>query len=198
MWGNVLAEITAIHQAETETKRTKMEFLQNIAQFVNRHDLPTSLRTKIIKWARVKAEVRSSTEGTRDMIDKLPPDLQNSLVSHLYSKEVSTVPIFRYLQAETGDAPLVQKKVKSVKFFLSEVYAHLEYKMYMPGELLVDFSSAADRLLFFINSVVEVEFEHPTIERPNITLRGSYYVGKRPSTSAVSFSACIHIRLTRH
>jgi hypothetical protein len=151
LWGNVLAEITSIHQADNEEKRVKMEFLQNTAQFLIKNDCPARLRTQIIKWARINAEHKTEAEGKKDMIHKLPSDLQKGLVFHLYAKEVSTVPVFRFLQATTGsDGASVQK-------FLSSVFAHLEYKMYMPGEVLVNFSSPADRLIFFINSIVEVQ-----------------------------------------
>jgi hyperpolarization activated cyclic nucleotide-gated potassium channel 2 len=151
LWGNVLAEITSIHQADNEEKRVKMEFLQNTAQFLIKNDCPARLRTQIIKWARINAEHKTEAEGKKDMIHKLPSDLQKGLVFHLYAKEVSNVPVFRFLQATTGSDGV------SVKRFLSSVFAHLEYKMYMPGEVLVNFSSPADRLIFFINSIVEVQ-----------------------------------------
>ncbi len=151
LWGNVLAEITSIHQAENEEKQGKMEFLQNTAQFLIKNDCPARLRTQIIKWARINAEHKTDAEDKKDMIHKLPSDLQKGLVFHLYTKEVSNVTVFRFLQATTGSDGV------SVKKFLSSVFAHLEYKMYIPGEVLVNFSSPADRLIFFMNSIVVVQ-----------------------------------------
>ena len=183
VWGNLLAEINTIHEAQNEQAKQRMEVLQETAKFLVDNDCPSQLRIQIIRWARFNEDNKSEAEHKKDMIRKLPSDLQKGLVFHLYAKEVSKVPIFSFLQMKDSGNTSMNKTTRDLAStanhakFLGEVFSRLHYKMFMPDEVLVNFSDPADRLIFFIQSTVDVEFEHAVIERPMQTMKGTCYIG---------------------
>ena len=57
------------------------------------------MRTEIIQWTRFTEEHHDANVQKKKMIDGLPANLQKGLVRHLYSHEVSRVPVFAYIES---------------------------------------------------------------------------------------------------
>ena len=69
--------------------------------------------------------------------------------------------------------------------FLNEIFLQLAYKTYTPGEVLINFSDPPDELLIIVDGKVQVEFEHPSVQRHSIVLKeGS--VGRPPLPASSS------------
>jgi len=183
LWGNLLSEINTIHESQNKQESQKNEILQDTIKFLHDSECPKTLRMQIIRWARFNEEHSVAAARTKKIIKKLPSDLRKGLVLHLYGNEVSKVPIFAFLTMKescTNDASTDGANTKAQHHlkFLGDVYACLQYKMYMPGEVLVNFSDPADRLICFIQSIVDIDFDHAVAGRPKmLTLKGNTYIG---------------------
>ena len=63
------------------------------------------------------------------------------------------------------------------EIFVSDVFVLFEFKSYLPGDILVNFSDPADRFVIILSGKVLVEFEHPRFDRENMTLKTDMYFG---------------------
>ena len=97
----------------------------------------------------------------------LPKNLQVDLVRHLYSRVVSRVPLFAYLESVHDSCA---KADEMMERFVSHVFTLFEYKNYISGDILVNFNDPADRLVILMSGKVSVEFEHSQNDRARITL----------------------------
>jgi len=79
--------------------------------------------------------------------------------------------------------------------FLNEIFLQLQYETFTPGQVLLNFSDAADRLLIFVSGQVLVEFEHPTIVRPKMKLKDGDYIGDLAilGEDDWAMSTCFHL-----
>jgi len=151
-----------------------MEKVQKTLDFLMENECPRKLRTEIIQWTRFSEEHHDANEQKKVMIESLPANLQKGLVRHLYSREVSRVPVFAYIESvdehnEQHDA--IQEA------FLNNIFLLFQYKTYTPGEVIINFSDPADQLVIIVSGKVTVEFEHSTIHRNPLMLKDGDYVG---------------------
>jgi hypothetical protein len=85
--------------------------------------------------------------------------------------QVSRVPIFNRL------TNIFDNDHAIVRSFLSDIFLEFEYKMFSPGEALIKFSDPADRLICLVDGRVDIEFEHPNIQRDPLSLQRGDYIG---------------------
>jgi len=76
--------------------------------------------------------------------------------------QVSRVSVFAYIES-VDDIDTIVDAIQEK--FLNDVFVLFEYKTYTPGEILVNFSDGADKLIIFVSGKVDIEFEHPSIQR---------------------------------
>ena len=69
-------------------------------------------------------------------------DMQEATANH-----ISKVPLFAFIERVDDNN---EHHDELQEKFLNEIFVRLEYKTYTPGEILVNFSDAADRMLIFI------------------------------------------------
>ena len=98
-------------------------------------------------------------------------DLQKGLLHHFFFEDVSRVPIFNRL------SNIIDNDDEIVRRFLSDIFLKFEYKMFSPGEVLIKFSDPADRLICWVKDLVDIEFEHPRIQRNPVSLQRGDYIG---------------------
>ena len=191
IWGNLLAELGEIHASTSARHQEKMEKIQKTLEFLIENDCPRKLRTEIIQWTRFTEEHHDANVQKKKMIDGLPANLQKGLVRHLYSHEVSRVPVFAYIES-VDDSNVVADAIQ--EHFLNEIFILFEYKTYVPGDVLVNFSDEADKLIIFVNGKVTVEFEHSSIHRPNMTLKDGDFIGDMALLGEQDWAAstCFH------
>ena len=84
------------------------------------------------------------------------------------------VPIFKYLECVDNDHP---EAARIQEQFLSDIFVLFEYKTYTPGEVLVNYSDPADRLLVIVSGTLSVEFDHPEVPREGTCLNAGEYIG---------------------
>jgi len=174
VWGNLLAEVGEIHSSASEREREKTAKVQKTLGFLVDHHCPPKLRHNIISWTSFHEEHNDDNLLKKKMIDELPPALQRGLVRHLYGRYVSLVPIFAYIErSEDGD----KTNDEIQEAFLNEIFLQLAYKTYTPGEVLINFSDPPDELLIIVDGKVQVEFEHPSVQRHSIVLKEGDFIG---------------------
>ena len=174
VWGNLLAEITEIHSASSAREQEVMSKVQKTLEFLIEHEVPHKLRTNIIQWTRFHEDHQDDNVLKQEMIGVLPRNLQKGLVRHLYSREVSRVPMFAYIESVDDfnlEADVIQEQ------FLNEIFILFEYITYSPGQVLVKFSDPADRLIIVVSGKVVVEFEHSSISRDPVNLISGQFIG---------------------
>jgi CRP-like cAMP-binding protein len=173
VWGNLLAVITEIHGASAAREQEVLFKVQSTMDFLIANECPTALRTEIIQWTRFSEDHHDDNESKREMIALLPPNLQRGLVRHLYSRVVSRVPVFSYL--ESVDDGTMADQIQ--EHFINQVFILFEYKTFTPEEVMVNFADPADRLVIIVSGKVQVEFEHSTIDREPVTLGPGQFFG---------------------
>ena len=173
VWGNLLAAITEIHGAATAREQEVLFKVQSTMDFLVANECPAVLRTSIIQWTRFFENHHDENESKRAMISKLPSNLQRGLVRHLYSRVVSGVPLFAYM--ESVDDGTMGDKIQEQ--FINEVFILFEYKTFTPADILINFADPADMLVIIVSGKVQVEFEHSTIEREPVILGPGQFVG---------------------
>jgi len=173
VWGNLLAVITEIHGASAAREQEVLFKVQSTMDFLIANECPAALRTEIIQWTRFSEGHHDDNESKREMIALLPPNLQRGLVRHLYSRVVSRVPVFSYL--ESVDDGTMADKIQ--EHFINQVFILFEYKTFTPDEVMINFADPADRLVIIVSGKVQVEFEHSTIDREPVTLGPGQFFG---------------------
>ena len=174
VWGNLLAEINEIHSASSAREQERMCEVQKTLEFLVANETPPRLRREIVQWTRFHADNEDEYGFKEEIIHLLPPHLQDKLVRHLYSRVVSRVPVFAYIESvDDGCAAADSLQEK----FVSEVFLLFEYRTYAPGDILINFSDSADRLVIVMSGKLHVEFEHSKIEREALTLRQDHCFG---------------------
>jgi CRP-like cAMP-binding protein len=174
VWGNLLAEITEIHSSTSAREQERMCEVQKTLEFLIANETPARLRREIVQWTRFHADNMDDYGFKEEIIHLLPPYLQDKLVRHLYSRVVSRVPVFAYIESVDDGcaaADAIQEK------FVSEVFLLFDHRTYTPGDVLVNFSDPADRLVILMSGRLRVEFEHSKIEREPFTLRQDHCFG---------------------
>ncbi len=174
IWGNVLAQITEIHVASTAREHEVLIKVQKTLDFLIENDCPTKLRTEIIQWTRLNEDNYDVNESKQLMVQQLPRNLQRMLVRHLYSREVSRVPVFSYIESRDDSDAALDKMQET---FISEVFLQFEYKTFTPGDVVINFSDPADRLVIIVSGSVRVEFEHSQIQLEPLNLSQGQFVG---------------------
>jgi CRP-like cAMP-binding protein len=167
IWGTLLAEINDIHVSSSAREQERMCKVQKTLEFLVQNDVPSNLRTTIIQWTRFHEDNQDDHGFKQEVIHFLPPNLQKELVRHLYSRAVSRVPVFAYLESVDDNCSAADALQE---MFVSEVFILFEYKTYTPGDILINFSDSADRLVIILSGKLLVEFEHSKIDRDDITL----------------------------
>ena len=163
--------MTVITQIREEASRIKLEVIQGTHAFLLEIDCPSQLRVDIIKWTRFNLEEATHIAQKRDLLAKMPADLQKGLLHHMYTEDVSRVPIFNRL------TNIFDNDHAIVRSFLSAIFLKFDYKMFSPGEALIKFSDPADRLICLVKGRVDIEFEHPNIQRDPLSLQRGDYIG---------------------
>jgi len=193
IWGNLLAQLGELHASASARSQEKMEQVQTTLEFLNDNDCPRTLRSQIIQWTRFHGEHTNLNIKKKQMILNLPENLQKGLVRHLYANAVTRVPVFAYIESvddtdTTIDA--IQEK------FLNDVFILFEYKTFTPGEILVNFSDGADRLIIFVSGKVDIQFEHPSIHRQQMTLKQGEFIGDMAILGDEDWanSTCFHLQ----
>ena len=192
IWGNLLATIDEIHSSATAREKKKLDKVQQTLDFLIENECPRHIRSRIIQWTRFSEDYGDDVGTKSAMISELPEDLQKALVRHLYTHNVSRVPIFAYIESvDDADA----KNDRANEEFLNDIFVQLEYKAFPPGAVLVNFSDPADRLIIVVSGKVSVEFEHSTIQREVITLDEGDYIGDMALLSEADWavSTCFHL-----
>ena len=167
-WAELIAGVTVRCTARADTEQKKLQVIHNTLNFLQENDCPYQLRMSIIKWTRFNIMHASEISTKKEVIDKMPPDLQKGLVHHLYSDALSRVRIFNYLKANS---------YQLVRNFLSDVFMEFEYKMFSPGDVLVKFNDPADRLIYFVAGRVDIEYSHTRIHRQTMAFCEGDYIG---------------------
>ncbi len=117
--------------------------------------------------SRIKLEV---IQGTHAFLLEIDCPSQG-LLHHMYIEDVSRVPIFNRL------TNIFDNDHAIVRSFLSAIFLKFDYKMFSPGEALIKFSDPADRLICLVKGRVDIEFEHPNIQRDPLSLQRGDYIG---------------------
>ena len=107
------------------------------------------------------------------------------------ANHISKVPLFAFIERVDDNN---EHHDELQEKFLNEIFVRLEYKTYTPGEVLVNFSDAADRMLIFIEGKVNVEFDHSQISRDPLKLKDGDYIGDMALLSEHDWakSTCFH------
>jgi len=158
-------------QIREEASRKKLEVIQGTHDFLLEIECPSQLRVDIIKWTRFHVEEATHIAQKKDLLSKMPADLQKGLLHHFFFEDVSRVPIFNRL------ANIVDNDDAIVRSFLNDIFLKFEYKMFSAGDVLIKFSDPADRLICLVKGLVDIEFEHPNIERDPVSLQRGDYIG---------------------
>ena len=174
IWGNLLAQITEIHVASAAREQEVLIKVQKTLDFLIENDCPPKLRTEIIQWTRLNEDNYDVNESKQLMVQQLPRTLQRILVRHLYSREVSRVPVFSYIESHDDSDAALDKMQET---FISEVFLQFEYKTFTPGDVVINFSDPADRLVIIVSGSVRVEFEHSQIQLEPLNLSQGQFVG---------------------
>ena len=113
-------------------------------------------------------------------------DMQEATANH-----ISKVPLFAFIERVDDNN---EHHDELQEKFLNEIFVRLEYKTYTSGEILVNFSDAADRMLIFIEGKVNVEFDHSQISREPLKLKDGDYIGDMALLSEHDWakSTCFH------
>ena len=174
IWGTLLAEINDIHVSSSARSQERMCKVQKTLEFLLQNGCPSQLRTEIIQWTRFHQDNQDDYGYQHEVILQLPRNLQKELVRHVYTRVVSRVPVFAYLESVDDNVPALDALQE---IFVSDVFVLFEFKSYLPGDILVNFSDPADRLVIILSGKVLVEFEHPKFDRENMTLKADMYFG---------------------
>jgi hypothetical protein len=174
IWGNLLAQISEIAAAASARQQEVVSKVQSTLEFLVENECPRKLRTEIIQWTRFHEDHYDDNEKKQEMIKSLPRNLQKMLVRHLYSRVVSGVPVFAYIES-VDDENAATDQIQET--FVNEVFLQFEYNTFTPGDVIVNFSDPADHLVIVVTGKVVVEFEHSDIQHKPITLgEGQVYV----------------------
>jgi hypothetical protein len=87
-WAELLAEVTVITQIREEASRETLATIQGTLDFLLEIDCPSQLRIDIIKWTRFNLQQATHIAQKKNLIAKIPADLQRGLLHHLYTEEV--------------------------------------------------------------------------------------------------------------
>ena len=153
VWGNLMADVGDLHTSSSQREKEKMEKLQRVLDFLVDNDCPRKLRYKIIQYTRFREDHLDDQAVKKEIVNELPANLQKGLVRHLYSRVVSRLPLFSYIERVDNDN---EANDAIQETFLNNIFILLKYQTFSPGELLVDFSDPADDVLIFTEGKVFV------------------------------------------
>jgi CRP-like cAMP-binding protein len=112
-------------------------------------------------------EHNAHTFKKKDLLQRLPPNIQRELVRCVYGEMLKKVPIFEMLQKQDKD-------------FLMEVYSVMQYVTFEPSSSVVEHGEPATRLLVIIDGQVDclVESRAQQHHLPNIRLVHGDFIGE--------------------
>jgi O-glycosyl hydrolase len=84
----------------------KADKIQCTLEFLREHECPRNLRLKIIQWTRFHEDHQDENIVKKALINELPAKLQKDLTKHLYSREISRLPLFSFIESvdDTNEA----------------------------------------------------------------------------------------------
>ncbi|XP_024521068.1 potassium channel KOR2-like [Selaginella moellendorffii] len=123
-----------VRGSSTEKFRDRMA---GIIKFMNMHSLPRDLRQQM------KAHVRLEFEGQlaeRTVMKEFPASIRAKVSQALYLDTVADVPLFKSCSNE----------------FINQIVSNVHKEYFLPGEIIMEQGSAADRLYIVSHGLLEV------------------------------------------
>lgn len=139
VFGFILSNVAGIVARSDAAREHHMDNLDKIETFMNIHNTPIELRTKVRTYYHY---IWRSKKGyqERTLLDGLPAKIQSELIMHINQPIIEKVPFLRGADQD----------------LLSELMNELEPRVFVPGEKVFKVDDHGDSLYFIQSGAVEI------------------------------------------